>query len=57
MGEIKKIVIATKNKGKVRELQEAFKDLPVELISLGELEGSFPDAVEDGTTFKENALK
>ena len=37
MGEIKKIVIATKNKGKVRELQEAFKDLPVELISLGEL--------------------
>ena len=31
--------------------------MPVELISLGELEVSFPDAVEDGTTFKENALK
>ena len=54
---MKKIVIATKNKGKVREMQNAFIDLPVELVSLAEIDGDIPDAVEDGDTFKENSLK
>ncbi len=53
----KKIVIATKNKGKVREMKDAFMELPVELISLGDIQGDIPEAVEDGTTFKENSLK
>ena len=52
---MKKIVIATKNKGKVREMMDAFAGLPVELISLAEF-GNLPDAVEDGQTFAENAL-
>ena len=52
---MKKIIIATKNKGKVREMIDAFAGLPVELISLAEF-GDLPDAVEDGQTFAENAL-
>lgn len=51
---MKKIVIATKNKGKVREMREALSHLPVEVVSLAEF-GALPDAVEDGKTFAENA--
>ena len=51
---MKKIVIATKNKGKLREMTEAFAKLPVEVVSLAEF-GELPDAIEDGKTFAENA--
>ena len=51
---MKKIVIATKNKGKLREMTEAFAELPVEVVSLAEF-GELPDAIEDGKTFAENA--
>lgn len=52
---MKKIVIATKNLGKVKELAVAFADLPVEIVSLADW-GEIPEAVEDGTTFAENAF-
>ena len=51
----KKIVLATKNEGKIRELKDAFADLPVELVPLAAF-GDLPEAIEDGTTFAENAL-
>ena len=51
---MKKIGIATKNNGKVREMREALSHLPVEGVSLAEF-GALPDAVEDGKTFAENA--
>ena len=51
---MQKIVIATKNKGKVREMAAALKELPVEVVSLAEF-GPLPDAVEDGKSFAENA--
>lgn len=51
---MKRIVLATKNEGKIREIRGAFAHLPVEVISLAEL-GTFPDAVEDGETFEQNA--
>ena len=51
---MKTIVIATKNKGKIREMTEAFEGLPVKLVPLSEF-GDLPDAVEDGTTFEANA--
>lgn len=51
---MKKIVIATKNQGKIRELCEAFADLPVEILSLADF-GEIKDAVEDGATFADNA--
>ncbi len=51
---MKKIVIATKNKGKIREMQDAFAHLPIALVPLSEF-GNLPDAEEDGNTFEENA--
>ncbi|MBQ7516549.1 MAG: RdgB/HAM1 family non-canonical purine NTP pyrophosphatase [Schwartzia sp.] len=50
----KKIVVATKNPGKVREMMNAFQNLPVELLPLSAF-GDLPEAVEDGKTFAENA--
>ena len=52
---MKKIVIGTKNEKKLLELKDAFRDLPVEIVSVAEF-GDIPDAVEDGETFSENAL-
>ena len=51
-----KIVIATSNKGKIQEIVNAFKDLPVELISLADLPEKYPEPVEDGDTFEANSL-
>ncbi len=51
---MQKIVIATKNPGKVREMAAALSTLPFEVVSLAEF-GDLPDAVEDGQTFAENA--
>ena len=52
----KKIVIATGNQGKVREMINAFKNLDVELISLKELPEKYPEPVEDGDSFQANSL-
>lgn len=51
-----KIVIATKNQGKVREMLNAFQGLPVELVSLADLAERFQEPVEDGDTFAANSL-
>ena len=51
-----KIVIATSNRGKIQEMINAFKDLPVELISLADLPKKYPEPVEDGDTFEANSL-
>ena len=51
-----KIVIATKNQGKVREMINAFQGLPVELVSLADLAERFQEPVEDGDTFTANSL-
>ena len=48
-----KLVLATSNKGKVREIQELCKDY--EVVPYGELIEEF-EIVEDADTFKENAL-
>jgi non-canonical purine NTP pyrophosphatase, rdgB/HAM1 family len=53
---MKRIVIATNNKNKVREIREILKDTAIEVVSQGELEIDV-DVVEDGTTFEENAYK
>lgn len=49
-------MLATRNEGKVREFREIMKDLPFKILSLKEFPG-FPEIVEDGKTFEENALK
>lgn len=52
----KEIVVATKNAGKVKEIAGYFAELPVRVRSLAEC-GDYPDVIEDGTTFEENAIK
>ena len=50
-----KLLIATHNMGKLRELSELLGDVPYELVSLGEL-GIDQDVDETGSTFEENAV-
>lgn len=52
---MKKIIFATTNQGKVREVKMMMKDFDVELYTLKEV-GIDVDIVEDGTTFEENAI-
>ncbi len=49
-----KVVIATKNEGKVREFKKLLEPLGFEPVSMTE-EGIDPEIVEDGDTFEENA--
>ena len=53
---INRILIATTNKGKLREFKELFKELEVEIISLEDFEEKI-EVVEDRQTFLENAIK
>ena len=50
------IVFATKNKGKLKEINEILADMDVRVISMEDA-GITVDVVEDGTTFEENAMK
>ena len=52
---MKKIVIASKNLDKVKEMRLVLKNLPDEILSLADF-AEMPDAIEDGATFEENAL-
>ncbi|NLM13676.1 MAG: XTP/dITP diphosphatase [Epulopiscium sp.] len=52
---MKRIIFATKNKGKIAEINDIMKDLNVEVVSMEEA-GIHMDIVEDGTTFEENAI-
>ena len=49
------IVIATKNKGKVREISHFFKDTDISFKSLNDYP-EIPEIIEDGNTFEENAI-
>jgi len=51
-----KIVVATKNNGKLLEIKNILEELPVEVVSMVE-DGIEIDIIEDGQTFEENALK
>jgi len=52
---MKKIIFATKNRGKAQEVKHIFKNLNVEIISLDDINESF-EIEETGSTFEENAL-
>lgn len=51
---MKKIVFATGNQGKLREVKKILADLDMEIVSMKE-EGIQVDVDENGTTFAENA--
>lgn len=52
---MKEIVVATKNKGKIRELEAALAGLPIKVRSLADFP-DIPEAIEDQDTFLGNAL-
>lgn len=51
----KRIIFATGNAGKMREIREILKDMGLEILSMKEA-GIQADIVEDGRTYEENAL-
>ena len=53
---MRELVVATRNKGKLREIKELLADLDFKVISLDEMEG-MPEIIEDGATFEANAIK
>ncbi|MGA8179771.1 MAG: XTP/dITP diphosphatase [Desulfobacterales bacterium] len=50
------LVIATRNKGKTREIKDLLKNFPVDIKNLDDF-GVIPHIEEDGDTFDENAYK
>ena len=50
------LLIATNNKGKVKELQELLRDTGIELVAPAQIDLQL-DVVEDGSTYAENATK
>ena len=51
---MKKVIFATGNEGKMKEIREILGDLDIELLSLKDA-GIHADIVEDGKSFEENA--
>lgn len=52
---MKRIIFATTNEGKMKEIRLILKDLNYEVVSLKEA-GLNPEIIEDGETFEENAI-
>ena len=50
------MIVATRNKGKIREIREALKGLGLRIHALSDFSG-IPEIEEDGKSFAENALK
>lgn len=53
---MKHLVVATRNKGKILEINALLAGLVEQVSSAADFE-NFPETIEDGTTFEENALK
>jgi len=51
-----KIVFASRNEGKIKEIKAMLEGTGIQLLSLNDFK-NVPDFVEDGQTFLENALK
>ncbi|MBM4169969.1 MAG: RdgB/HAM1 family non-canonical purine NTP pyrophosphatase [Ignavibacteria bacterium] len=51
-----KLLLATNNRHKIKELRVLLQDLDIQIDTLGELDHSL-ELIEDGWTFEENALK
>ena len=51
----RKVIFATSNEGKMKEVRSILEDLGMEVLSMKEA-GIQVDVVEDGTTFEENAM-
>lgn len=54
--DVNRLVAATGNRNKVKEIREILKDMPIYIISLDDLNIDV-EVVEDGDTFEDNAEK
>ena len=55
-GKRLEVIVATRNKGKIREIREALKGLGLRIYALSDF-SDVPEIEEDGKSFAENALK
>jgi XTP/dITP diphosphohydrolase len=51
-----RLLIATSNEGKVKEIEHFLKDLPFEIISLKDLDKEYTEPEETGSTLEANAI-
>lgn len=54
---MRKLILSTGNKNKVKEIRDILKGLPIEVLSKDEIGLVDFDVVEDGVTLEENSLK
>ncbi|MDY0234966.1 MAG: RdgB/HAM1 family non-canonical purine NTP pyrophosphatase [Gudongella sp.] len=54
---MRKLVISTGNRNKVKEIKEILKDLPIQILTKDEVGLQELEVVEDGTTLEANSLK
>lgn len=52
---MRKVIFATSNEGKMKEIREILSDMDIELLSLKDA-GLKPEIEENGATFEENAI-
>ena len=52
-----KIVLATRNPGKITEIKALLQELEIEILSLDDVPGDPPEVIEDANTFAANAEK
>lgn len=53
---MKKIIVATGNKGKLKEIREILENSAFDLISMGDVWQPTPEIEENGSTFFQNAM-
>lgn len=53
---MKQLLVATRNRGKIKEIRALLDGLVQEVLCAADLP-DLPETVEDGATFAENALK
>ena len=51
---MRKIIFASKNEGKVKEVKDILKDMKINIVSLSDIDFN-GDIIESGSTFEENA--
>ncbi|HJV33587.1 XTP/dITP diphosphatase [Geomonas sp.] len=54
---MKELIVATGNKGKLKEFRELLKGVVGTVLSPADLPGGLPEVEEDGATFEANAIK
>ncbi|MBU1864329.1 MAG: non-canonical purine NTP pyrophosphatase, partial [Candidatus Omnitrophica bacterium] len=52
-----KLLVATRNLGKLKEIKSLLRDIDVTIISFNDIDKSIDDIDETGTTFKDNAIE